>query len=219
MRDAHPEQSRGERLFLAQAAHRLEQRGENDPKTKAEADEPHPVKFAEHQSLDCNRQRDRDAEQPPDGFGRDRELAAAPGRMHADGQEHHQRQHRHQEHHGKYRWSDGDLADPQQLVDQGRQSAPQHQCGDAHQDHIVHQYKELAREQFKSPGCIQLWRPPRIQGQRTADGQHQEGQNVKPTSRIGRERMHRHQHARAHQEGPHQAQGEREYREQQASNS
>ena len=40
----------------------------------------------------------RGASSQPSGRAAARQFAAAPDRMHADGQEHHQRQHRHQEH-------------------------------------------------------------------------------------------------------------------------
>ena len=104
---------------------------------------------------------------------------------------------------------------PSSSYTSGDKRAPQHQPGDAHQNHVVHQQEELAREQLETARRIQLRRPPRVQGQRAADGQHQEGEDVQAAGRIGGERMHRDQHAGAHQEGSDQAQGEREYGQQQ----
>ena len=135
--------------------------------------------------------------------------------MHADRQEHHQRQHRHQKHDREHRRPDGYLADPQQLVDQRREGAPKHEPCDAHQDDVVHQQKEFPRKQFKAAGRVKLRRPPCVQRQGTADRQDEEGENIKPTGRVGCERMHRHQDAGAHQESSHQAQGECKYRQQQ----
>ena len=44
-----------------------------------------------------------------------------------------------------------------------------------------------------------------VQQQRTADDNHQEGEDKHSARRIGGERVHRHQHARTHQEGAQQA--------------
>src|ERR1700694_1438520 len=84
MSDAHAEQCGRHGLFLTPPAHGFEHRGEYDPEAEAEADQYNHVELAKYQPLVCGRQSHRYPEEPPQRIGGHRELAAPPGRMHAD---------------------------------------------------------------------------------------------------------------------------------------
>ena len=102
MGDRHAEHRGRDFEPLTPAAQRLEHRGEDDPEAETEAQQPHPMDGAEYQALDGEREDHGKRQQPPQRLGRHRELAAAPGRVHADGEKHHQRHHGNQEHHREH---------------------------------------------------------------------------------------------------------------------
>ena len=71
-----------------------------------------------------------------------------------------------------------------------------------------------ARPASNLPPSADLRRAPRVQHQRAADDEREEREDEHAALRIGRERVHRSQHARAHQERAEQRQRERGDREQ-----
>ena len=104
--------------------------------------------------------------------------------------------------------TDGNAPQPQLLVHQRQQGTEQHGQQTRHQHDVVAKQQGLAAPQLVFAVALHLRAFKGKQQQGGADHRQQEAENKQTAGRIRGKRMHRDQHAGAHQEGTQQAQRE-----------
>ena len=169
---------------------------------------------AAHGQRQPDRRRHRNAGGPAQALRQLGQLGLLPARDRADRHEEHGGHHQRHEHGLEVRRADRDLAQSERIQKQRVERAEHHRaCGDR-QHHVVHQQHRLARDQLEASAEADLGRAPGEQRERGAGHQREKGKDEDAALGIGGERVHRGQHARAHQEGAEQRQREGENRQQ-----
>ena len=135
--------------------------------------------------------------------------------MHADTDQRNQWQHRNEEHRVEVRRAHRDLAKIEGIHDERPKRAQEDQTRSRDEERVIEQQERFARHRRKATVRLQARRPDRIERQRAHDKEQQQPQHKQPARRVGCERMHRHQHARAHKERAEQTQAEGKDGEQQ----
>ena len=186
----------------------LHQRQDNHPDRH---DQPH-HRHAGDAVLQQPRQQDRQHQR-----NHQRHAQAAPqlGRFittpaHQRPNPHQQRHRRHQpgKHGIEEGFADRNTAQAELFMHQRQQRAQQHHQHRGNQQYVVTQQEGFTRESLMLHPAAHLPTLDGVQQQRTADHNHQIGEDKHTARRIGGKGVHRHQHAGAHQEGPQQTQRE-----------
>ncbi|MNG99768.1 hypothetical protein D3C79_589470 [compost metagenome] len=201
-------QAAPETVAMGSALMQLHQRQNNHPHRHDQPDHRHAGDAVLQQPRQQDRQHQRDRQchaQTTPQLGR---FIATPAYQRADAHQQRHRRHQPGEHGIEEGFADRNAAQAQLFVHQRQQRAQQHNQHGGNQQHVIAQQEGFAREGFMLHPAAYLPALDRVKQQRTADHDHQIGEDKHAARRVGSKRVHRNQHAGAYQEGAQQAQRE-----------
>ena len=180
---------------------------------RGRAAEEDPVAELAHEERDGGAGHDGGDEAPGELAGERLRIGVLPAGERTHAHQEHARQHERTEDGVKVRGADRDLACVERVEEERIERAEKHGTHGHDEQHVVDEEHRLAGDEREVAAQTHRRGAPCKEQEREADDDDEEGQNEETALGVGREGVHRGEHAGAHEEGAEERERERQDRE------